>query len=1044
MSERIILNSIDKIDFDCNGVIEASAGTGKTYNITIMVSKLISLGIDYENLLILTFTEKATNELRYKIRQEIFQKSNYDEKLRKAYINFDRFNIYTIHGFCNYLIKNFPFDIGVNPDSDVTSIPRRKILRQLILREIEKPVKLFGQTIIEEGIELNEIENNVLQLLETYSKYKGHQILIESLDEKFDSPESILSYIENHRDEIKESGTFQAFLTYYFILRVKEIEEKYKEEYHLITYDDMIEKVWLSLNTNKRFLETLSKKFRYIIIDEFQDTDPIQWMIFEKLCFESSNQSKIFIVGDPKQAIYGFRGGDIHTYYRAKNKILENGGRLYLLKNNYRSSKKLVESLNYLFSSTYTNDGEKRVWFCEGEVTNDDDISLEAFIENVDGIYSDDFQPLNIFLVHAQKATEAQEKWRQFVVNEIKRILSIGIRLSEKNIKKSLALSDIMILCRTSDNAKEYEKILNKNGIRAKFFESEGTLLDGKEALNIKNLLYFLAFPEEISFMKKLFVSEIFSIPFEKLEDFINDENNYKELLEKWLYLSRKNKWGRLFDSVFYESGMFYRLIEEYGKEISSDVISKYLRISEILKERASEKNLEISALITEFEKMMEEERRKVAILDDEEYVKILTIHMSKGLEAGVVFIGDGFTTKNRYDFYRFYENDGYKYVIPSRENNSKYREKHKTEENFQNRRLYYVAFTRAKYSLYFPVGSIENRKGSGSWGIICKELKEWIESKQKLELKHLPFSRNEAIQNEVKPEKFTPEVKLIAGGLNINNRCSFIASFSSIKSTLETLSPEIILTEIEDESEAHSFSNEVSRESLLPPGTLTGTMLHGILEEIDFTKALNCENIKDFLNDREVDELIQKWLSRYFHNDRKIEDIKNFTASLIFNALKTKIDNKFSLSQIQMENRLSEVEFYYLLDNKNSNQRLLLTGSIDLLFEFEEKFYILDWKSNLLDAYERETVERLVEESYGLQYRIYTLATIEYLRKTYRDFDIAKFGGIIYLFLRGVNPDNNENGIFLKKIKEMDLIEFKNVVNEAYKNYIEVLTHYE
>jgi exodeoxyribonuclease V beta subunit len=218
--------------------------------------------------------------------------------------------------------------------------------------------------------------------------------------------------------------------------------------------------------------------------------------------------------------------------------------------------------------------------------------------------------------------------------------------------------------------------------------------------------------------------------------------------------------------------------------------------------------------------------------------------------------------------------------------------------------------------------------------------------------------------------------------------------------------------------------------------GANVGTALHSIFERLDFSKPDSWEQT-----------LTEA--SRYYPNIIKSKDENgNGTGDLeFFKQLVTQVmdvemadvDNGFSLSQVAKERKLPEMEFFFSLGKAKKtgiNEILgeeadlageadiegLMTGFIDLVFEHNGKFYILDWKSNHLGNsmgdYDRAGLEKAMKESnYNLQYMIYTVAVKRWLENRISDFKYDEhFGGVIYIFLRGIRADNSNRGIFFTR----------------------------
>ncbi len=985
----INLSKIEDIDLTQNGIIEASAGTGKTYTIQELVKRIIlETEVKPEEILVLTFTEKATIELKERIRDSISEERWKNQtdikkiKLEKAFTNFDDFNIFTIHGFCNSLIKNYPFELNVPINAELSVVPFEIILSDLILKEL--PVLLENKKNLL-NIELNRMKEQVIEIRKNLSFEKGHILKVDSFE--FSSSNEVKERLKNYSEV---NSVVIGYIIYYFVLRLFEEEKNYKERNWIITYDDMIEKVYQAIQKNESFRKKVSNLYKYIIIDEFQDTDLLQWNIFKKLIEENKNL-RIYIVGDPKQAIYGFRGGDIHTYYKAKKEI---NGKEYILKKNYRSIKEIVDNLNTIFSvEEEDSDGNIKRWFA-----NNEEIEYEKVEANEnDSEKYNELQKFNLYKINSETPKKAYEIWQQFVVNEI-------IKLINKGIKKS----DILILCRTGNNAKDYEKILKSKGIKAYFYEREGSLLSTKEAKNLSILLLSLSFPEDIVLKKTLLVSEIFGIEIDNLNSFLESKEveNFNNLFLKWVNLSRNKEWAKLFDSVFFDSGMINRLYKNYGEE----VFFNYLKLVTLIKDRAYNKDLNIFSLYSEFEKIQKEESIKRYFDNEEDFVKIMTIHASKGLQSDVVFLGDGFTTTNKYPFYKYYEDEKYHFVIRvDGDDEEEIKRKHNKERDAEDERLFYVALTRAKFLLYFAIANV---KKSQSAYVLCKNIKECVERSGVRQVGELTYEVGQELGSLTSfNEEIDEEIDIISTEIDFDRR-NFLTSFSSIHKRLD--SEKIVKIEISGEDE-----DQFSVNDNLPSGTIFGTFLHEILEEIDFKIVKESNNVQSLINNPDFNKFLS-YKIKNFYPDRV--EIFDEVAKMVFLALKKKISN-FSLSEI--ENKKSELEFYLRLKDN-----LYLTGAIDLVFEYESKFYLVDWKTNILEEYEGENFIQSVEKSYGLQYRIYYLALMEYLKNFYKNPE-EEFGGVFYIYLRGLE----KGGVF--ENRELNISEVRDFVLKKYNEYM-------
>ena len=306
-----------------NYVIDASAGTGKTYNIIEIVKKLVLENICKLNeILIVTFTDKAAGELKDRIRKGLGELYTEDS------------SIYTIHSFCDNVIKEFgvssnlPLNMTLVSDENLYNFINEYIRNDDITTDILTAFKLkeFDCKYLAKGL-VNGINKYYLNKDNEEDETIISMEKIKSEDVDFDRLYITTKYLKD------------AYISYL----------NYKKENNYKTFDDMIRQVRESIIDDKCDLkDKLRKKYKYAIIDEFQDTNQLQFDIFSNI-FLCENHN-IIVVGDPKQSIYSFQGADVDVYLKAKKIIVDNGGIDCILMKNYRSRKEQVESCNNLFN----------------------------------------------------------------------------------------------------------------------------------------------------------------------------------------------------------------------------------------------------------------------------------------------------------------------------------------------------------------------------------------------------------------------------------------------------------------------------------------------------------------------------------------------------------------------------------------------------------------------------------------------------------------------------------------------------------------------
>lgn len=302
--------------------IEASAGTGKTYTIMEIVGDLIlEHKIPLTQILILTYTEKAAGELKERLRKKLI-----DSGLTKEARELDQVTISTIHGFCNMILKEYPVETEATTNWILTDVLER-LSAALYKLQHEEWNSWVDPEKLEDFISTSKY------------KFKKENILI--------SASKLLSgknYVYSNETTPMSSKTF---LQKTALILAETVLKEFKTS-EWMSYDQMILKTRDSLE-NPRLKKALQSRYKVGILDEFQDTDGVQYEIFKRLFLESDDERALYLIGDPKQSIYGFRGADIGIYLQAKEELKKQKAEEISLNVNYRSVPELIRAYNEIF-----------------------------------------------------------------------------------------------------------------------------------------------------------------------------------------------------------------------------------------------------------------------------------------------------------------------------------------------------------------------------------------------------------------------------------------------------------------------------------------------------------------------------------------------------------------------------------------------------------------------------------------------------------------------------------------------------------------------
>lgn len=844
---------------------------------------------------------------------------------------------------------------------------------------------------------------------------------------------------------------------------VNELTAKTKsiiEKGEYLTYDQMILKVYdvIVRNPNQTLVQSLQERFQVCILDEFQDTDKNQYQIFKTLFYDQDTKSRmLFCIGDPKQSIYGFRGADIGIYLEASRDF---EGSKATLETNYRSTKELIHGLNTIFHDESKEFGETYFFPIEEPGSNKENylykkVSSPDF-DTIKYKYANpDESAIHIFNFKERlpNVNKSRNSWAETIRNEIKRIqtkeTSLAYYKKGEREPQEIKLRDIAILCGNKKETELVEFYLTKAGIPCSIYKQRG-IYQSREADQIQNLLECLLSSNSSQSYKKILFSDIFSIHPHEIQKF--DEHSIdsyeKALIDKWQRLIKENRYASFFRSVMDETKLFWQetnqtLEWERKRTNFRQIFQKLLEIQ--LKSNCSLQELLTNLRELKQKKQSPEEEPLFDRETEEDSVQILTIHASKGLEWPVVFLfyfgnrGPNVTNKEYPIEIETPEGKKRKWILDLWDLHS---DKDDEENHFLNeqKRLLYVALTRPNLRLYLP---------KLNWGRFKKE--DSIPNSGYSQILYQELIRIQTLQNQ-NPSLAQSFVFRDPNEISESQKPNLLPSIDTLKKkpTSPILYPSEIkigrvllqhsYTSLQASEKNLNVSQEEKKKELeetpdvegsstfeLPSSAKIGNFLHNILELCDFsTFQLEVEAI---LENPSWKWAYQKSFVRYpIEIEGKDTKIEYTVASLLKRAMTARINlatgKSISLSELKEEEKSAELKFHLFLQNllKESGASLTdgfehyIKGAIDLVFIREEKFYIVDYKSNLLpnNDYSREAVSNAVrDKGYLFQKSVYSFILFEYLKSLFGPKEaLNKFGGVYYLFLRGMIGDK-QTGIY-------------------------------
>lgn len=1164
-------------------LIEAGAGTGKTYTIAGLYVRLVvekKLGVD--QILVVTYTKAATEELKSRIRGRLAAIKHmltaaepvdvlFDhllsvagdekvllERVNSALLNFDRAAIFTIHGFCQRLLQNFAFETGALFKSDmiqdqsplvgeaVDDFWRRYIsgapveFARYVLDKLKSPDNLAalvnrstfpGVRILpaEKKPLLNRIRpwrnlagqvlnawprvrSDVCGLLQSpalnarsYGKCDGsakpggqtpRQAKVEALAaamdrwagsyplfKKFDhfcagfirkatlkgkkSPEHPFFDLCGQALATHDAmaGQFSDYLRY---LKVKlfnrvwtDLRDK-KSSRNQLYFDDLLLHVHRALNRADamRTIGALQRQFQAALVDEFQDTDSLQYEIFVKLF--SGRQSVFFMIGDPKQAIYSFRGADLFSYIQAAEAV----DLRYTLTRNWRSTPALIQAVNTIFANHKRPFGLEKIVFEQ---------ATAAWPE-------EEGQKPALFLWYLLKpdGTNVSGQYSQQEALPLIAAATAGqiVKLLDGRTE-AIAPEQIAVLTRSHHQARLVKKALAERAVPAVLY-SAGSVFETPEAFQLGVVLKAAAEPTNAVRVRAALASDLLGA---RAHDFLTIESGVPAQWEaRWAHFAHYHEIWNTFG--FYN--MFSRMVQQ--EEIKARLLcaddgerrlTNLLHLAELLHQASVEHKLGPEALIKWLQSQLlspsgSEDARQLRLDSDDHAVRILTIHKCKGLQFEYVFCPFTWSGAKVDDAsVRFHDPDaGDRLSLAIGPDIDPEYKRHALEEELaENIRLLYVALTRARKRCYWVWGRINKTELSSPAYLLhaggrVGDHPDWIAALQNtmaeldsagfledlnalalrsggtIAVSPLPTASGTRLTTVLRKTQ-ARHCRQFTRGLDSQWR---IASFSALaadsrqtdKQDSEAPDRDAGPVVVETlEIQAGTQSVDTIPLAAFPRGVRPGLFFHDLLENLDFkdcSASLQRGLIAEKLASYDLDDA---W--------------EGPVASVLEELVQLNLPGGGSsptFSRISLSDRINELDFHFPLRRvtpqelrsvfknhdsgkgpafKTALDRLgfepvhgFLKGFIDLVFRWEGRYYLVDWKSNFLGAsysdYAADRLSQVMYESfYFLQYHFYTVALDQWLRCNLQSYAYnSHFGGVYYIFLRGIRQERaGTTGIF-------------------------------
>lgn len=1176
---------LDELDPEKHAVIEASAGTGKTYTLEHLIVELVLAKVPIESILVVTFTDKATREMRERVRNKLRATLDargddgpegtwtIDEDARRrlsdALAVFDRAPISTIHAFCQRVLTESAFECArllrqeqvesreafLQAFRDELRIelaegaPLRPILERAIaihrLERVEESLyrwyleraeptprfdrelahaallrlptrmelapsgvasRLLGQALRHPSPK-KEVPRLLMELAKTVETLRAGGPFYAALLSFWDwaalpapGNKKALSYLREHLRKAAErtaslrplaesidqlarvaSSPLHVLITELLPRVALRLSNRKREEGHF-DFDDMLRMLDEALHADgsEALVSELRRRYQVALVDEFQDTDRVQWSIFKRLFVEGTSEHRLIVIGDPKQAIYGFRNADVHTYHAAVDELKARGASMVALTVSYRSRAPLVEAVNRILERG----------FFSGVNAYPNPVTCGRPELDVRDPSGNPLPAITLFHFVGRpelRADRVRAALGTRIASEIERLLQPPITIVDARGPRPLTPSDIHVLCRSRSDAEHVGAALREARIPHAFYKQEG-LFQTSAARDVYVVLRAIENPDARVRRLDAWLTPFFAVPLERLDECrdLPPEHPLVARLERWRALAEAEEWPALFRAMLEESGLIRRELFIGGSERR---LTDYQHIVEVLLEEVHRGRRSLPEILARLAAFIEgrelpaAESGNVHRLESErKAVQILTMHKSKGLEAEVVFLAGGLSEPAADPLSpRIFHDEKGERVAWIGEPVGEVRERLRREQIEEAERLLYVAITRARSCLYLPYfgppppgapldaraayelstdpepappsaprpqldllfadpslpaapddapSQYELSRLSGPYRQLNERLVELVQSGvvtrepalfERVEVPVTP-RRGESFEAQVAISGFQPPPALLSSDvaedterfarLARRHRGPEITSYTRMKNALGGYAAPEPADPREEEVDA-ALPPESDKE--LSGGASVGVFLHEVLEHLPFERVREVESGRELL----ADEAISKLFSRHALENGIDRELIGIAADLLVRALKTPLvladATLLPEGLCSASRRVTELSYLHPIPERShptlaeppagplSIDRGYVRGVIDLLFEHEGRWHVVDYKSDRLPSYAPEMLSAHVERNYLVQARLYTLGTLRALAIHDAETYERRFGGLLYAFLRGM-----------------------------------------
>ncbi|GAB6064550.1 exodeoxyribonuclease V subunit beta [Deferrisoma palaeochoriense] len=1149
-------------------LIEASAGTGKTYALAGLVLRLVvERHLPVDRILVVTFTVAATEELRGRIRdrlagalrafetgdaggddllrhllQAVPDPARARDDLTLALAEFDRAPIHTIHGFCQRVLQDLGFESAGPLDPEVVPDPEAVVaeaVRDVWRRFAVSAPPILAADLARKGLGPSELRRTLTPLLAHPALELRPRVtpgdlatLIRSVGEALEAfeeawrarAEEVREFLAtspalNRRrkewrpeflgavcDELTRavgSGTFgagflgaldqlspgklaegtkpgaeppahpalaaagaladgiarfrRAFLPG-ALAAVLETLDREKVRNDVLFFSDLLVRVHRGLNGpgGEALAAALRERYGAALIDEFQDTDPLQYEIFSRVF----GGGTLYLIGDPKQAIYGFRGADVFAYLRAAREA-ENR---HTLGFNWRSEPEFLEAVGRVFAVDrpflLPDIGFPEVRPAPREKPR---LTLDGRAEPALRVW---------FVPRTEERTGrggvinkgwAEEHLPRAVAAEVVRLLDLGRSGRAKIGDRDLGAGDLAILVRSNRQAEAVQEALRRAGVPGVLYTTR-SLFETREAAEALTVVRALAEGGNEGLVRAALALDWFGFDAAGLHRVLEDEAAWAGWLERF----------REWHGLWHDRGFLAAYRDLLGRARVREHLLRFadgerrvtnvVHLGEVLDAAARQGGAGPAGLVRWLEDRLggrgaNDEAHELRLESDERAVKILTVHRSKGLEFPVVLVPFASLATPDIDGERgllYHADDGAMVLTFDPTEIEANLPRARAEGLSEELRLFYVALTRAKNRVVFAWGGFRDvgrtppgylllggAEGDDPVGRLAERKPDDAELRAALGRVEGPGAAVEepgfADPPRLRPEAAAPEeLRALEFGGTIRADWR-VTSFTALASGAEAEEADYDWAEPAEEPEGEGDGEFLG----FPRGARTGLCLHEMLERWDEAGASPAERqvfaarllrahgfgpewapavarVLDRVGELAFDGVPFRQVPPH---DRLHEVAFTFPLRPGRDAALTARDLARALGTPDLAERFGPALEAALGRLQFSPVRGFLRGVMDLVVRVGERYHLVDWKTNHLgprpaDYGPDALTAAMARDHYVLQYHLYAVALHLHLRARLPGYDPARhLGGVHYVFLRGLDPARPGQGVFTDPI---------------------------